>query len=135
MLLGLWNRDTGVKWDPVSVANQLALVQGSNILGGFHGLDFAGPELSVIVLQNRSSAFGVVRLGYWRHRSTRSIWHGLACTPPCPGTLYLMALDRPHQFMIANNGADSEDWADYKRLQARIRDVLNNTNSDKAEKG
>lgn len=66
------------------------------------------------MLQERSSAFGAVRLGYWRHRSTQSIWHGLACIPTCP---------------------DSEDWADYKRLQAQIRRIIiDDTNSDKAEK-
>jgi hypothetical protein len=125
MLLRLWNRDTGVKWDPVSVADQLALAQGSNILGIFHGLDFASTRQSVAVLNERSSAFGSVRLGYWRHRSTRSIWHGLACIPPDLGTLCLMALDRLHRFRIANQKVeDSDAWETYKGLQARIHDMI-----------
>jgi hypothetical protein len=79
MLIRLWDRSTGVKCDPVSIADQLALVQGSNILGLFQGLEFANRLQMNNVLKERSPQFGSLRLGYWRHRQNGTIWHGLGC--------------------------------------------------------
>jgi hypothetical protein len=41
ILARLWDCNTGVKWDPVSIADQLALVQCSNVLEMYKGLEFA----------------------------------------------------------------------------------------------
>lgn len=82
ILIRLWNRDTGVKWDPASVADQIALFQGSNVLPLFDGLEFALPMMRHKILQSRAPYFGTVRLGYWRHKRSHVIWHGVACIPP-----------------------------------------------------
>ena len=85
MLIRLWDRDTGVKWDPVSLADQLTLVQGSNLLGMYQGLEFANQKQCADALKERSPQYGSLRLGYWKHRTDGTIWHGLACIPPAPG--------------------------------------------------
>jgi hypothetical protein len=81
ILVRLWDRETGVKWDPVSIADQIALVQGSNIFPMLEGLEFATPKDCSNILAARSSRFGALRLGYWRHRCNGTIWYGLACIP------------------------------------------------------
>ncbi|KAF8860283.1 hypothetical protein BDZ45DRAFT_316576 [Acephala macrosclerotiorum] len=77
-----WGRETGLKWDPVSLADQLSLVQGSNVLYIFQGVEFALSKACTKELKRRSPFYGVVRLGYWKHKTTDDIWHGLACIPP-----------------------------------------------------
>jgi hypothetical protein len=81
----LWNCDTGVKWDPVSIADQVALVQRSNLLDMYDGLEFATQYKCAEKLRERDPRFGTLRLGYWRHRTDGSIWHGLACVPNVTG--------------------------------------------------
>jgi hypothetical protein len=85
VLIRLWNRDTGLRWDPVSIADQLALVQGSNVWGMFHGLEYATRKLFMDVLKKRAALFGALRLGYWRHRQNGSIRHGIGFILPRPG--------------------------------------------------
>ncbi|CZR65376.1 uncharacterized protein PAC_15276 [Phialocephala subalpina] len=77
-----WGRETGLKWDPVSLADQLSLVQGSNVLYILQGLEFALSKACTKELKKRSPFYGIVRLGYWKHKTTGKIWHGLACIPP-----------------------------------------------------
>jgi hypothetical protein len=83
ILIRTWNRGTGLKWDPVSVADQLALFQGSNILQMYQGLEFANANECIKVLMERGDWFGHLRLGYWKRGG--SIWHGIACIPPQTG--------------------------------------------------
>jgi hypothetical protein len=89
MLARLWNYDTGLKWDPVSIADQVALVQRSNLLDMYDGLEFATQYKCAEELRERGPRFGTLRLGYWRHRTNGSIWHGLACVPTATGMTLL----------------------------------------------
>jgi hypothetical protein len=86
ILARLWDRETGLKWDPVTIADQVALVQGSNIFPMLEGLEFATPRECSSILATRSSHFGTLRLGYWMHRCNGTIWYGLACTQRLPDT-------------------------------------------------
>ena len=76
MLIRLWNRETGLKWDPVSIADQLALVQTSNIFGMFQGLEFANAKK--YTQQLRKLQFESLKLGYWKHPKDNTFWYGLA---------------------------------------------------------
>ena len=78
MLIRLHNRETGLKWDPVSIADQLALVQGSNIWPMFANLEFCHRGTFLEAFRERASHLSLLRLGYWKHRNDESIWHGLA---------------------------------------------------------
>ena len=81
ILVRMWSQTTGLKWDVVSIADQLALVQGSNILKAFHGLDFANKWQMDSVMKLRANRYGVLRLGYWRAKNDTSlIWHGIRFT-------------------------------------------------------
>ena len=44
LLVNLWGRQTGLKWDPVSIADKLVLLRGSDILNDFGGLDTMDSE-------------------------------------------------------------------------------------------
>ena len=39
LVISLWGRRTGLKWDPVTIADKLVLLRGSDILNDFDGLD------------------------------------------------------------------------------------------------
>ena len=39
LIINLWGRRTGLRWDLVSIADKLALFRGSDILDDFDGLD------------------------------------------------------------------------------------------------
>ena len=39
LLVNLWSRQTGLKWDPISIADKLVLLRGSDTLSDFDGLD------------------------------------------------------------------------------------------------
>jgi len=95
------DRPTRLKWDPVSIADQLALMAGSNILSVYHGLEFADPREWTRILEYRFRCnwAGVPRLGYWKHR-TDSIWHGLACLPPLTGNLRTPSMVLLHYWLI-----------------------------------
>jgi hypothetical protein len=95
MLTSLFGCDTGVKWDPVSIADQLALVQRSNLLDMYDGLEFANQYKCAEELRGRDPRFGTLRLGYWKHRSDGSIWHGLACVPHATGMTSPALKQRP----------------------------------------
>lgn len=78
ILVRMWSQTTGLKWDVVSIADQLALVQGSNLLKAFHGLEFANNQQMGSVMKLRASQYGVLRLGYWRAKNDTSlIRHGI----------------------------------------------------------
>jgi hypothetical protein len=55
ILVRMWSQTTGLKWDVVSIADQLALVQGSNLLKALHGLDFANKQQMGSVMKLRAS--------------------------------------------------------------------------------
>ena len=78
IMVKLCYRDTGLKWDPVSLADQLALVQGSNFVSLFSGLEACNHRDYKQKLRERAPKVGSLRLGYWKHRQDGTIWHGLA---------------------------------------------------------
>ena len=78
IMVRLYGRDTGLKWDPVALADQLALVQGSNFASLFAGLETCSYPDYLQRLRERAPKVGSLRLGYWKHRQNGTIWHGLA---------------------------------------------------------
>lgn len=80
ILIKFYKRATGLKWDPVSIADQLALVQGSTFGRLFIGLETAGDPSYPQTLKKRGQLLGSPRLGYWRRQSDARIWHGIALT-------------------------------------------------------
>ena len=44
LVINLWGRRTGLKWDSVTIADKLVLFRGSDILDDFDGLDTMGRE-------------------------------------------------------------------------------------------
>jgi hypothetical protein len=86
IIFRLSNRELGLRWDPVSIADQLALVQGSNILKLFQGLEFANCKECTKVLKKR---WRLSRLGYWKvqENGDTRIWYGLAYEQSVPGMI------------------------------------------------
>jgi hypothetical protein len=81
MILRLWNRPTGLKWDPASIADQIALLHKSNIIWDFDSLETADRERVRSSLVNRT-----YRLGYWKRSTDRAIWYGIASEVERPTT-------------------------------------------------
>ena len=81
LLVYLWDRRTGLKWDPVSLADHLTLLQGSDILEDFSGLEYRQQPHGHRLFNPKDKFSGVeterYRLGYWRQRSTNQYWHGI----------------------------------------------------------
>lgn len=87
LLRYLWDRPTGVRWDPVSLADQLALLQQSNIMSIMslcRGVELECACCCREFLKRKLHAFGELRLGYWKHKKTGKIWHGIASVPGMP---------------------------------------------------
>ncbi|KAF2470709.1 uncharacterized protein BDR25DRAFT_342976 [Lindgomyces ingoldianus] len=68
----LRNRNTGLKWDPTTLADQIALFHGSNILEDFASLEEEYNTFGGRLLQGRE-----YRLGYWQKGANRDIWYGI----------------------------------------------------------
>lgn len=64
------NKPTGLRWDPVSIADHLMLFRHSNFLKSFEGTDIAERKSIFETLKQLR-----LRLGYWR-RDNGEIWHG-----------------------------------------------------------
>lgn len=75
LLIRTWNWTTGLRWDPVSIADQMALFYHSDCLGDFKGLDAVDADEAA-----RLSSEPVYRLGYWRIIGAEpgEYWHGFA---------------------------------------------------------
>jgi hypothetical protein len=58
ILAQLWDYNTGVKWDLVSIADQLVLMQGSNVLAMYKGLKFATQNQCAAELKKRGLQYG-----------------------------------------------------------------------------
>ena len=76
LLLYLWNRRTGLKWDPISLADHMMLLHNSDLLKDFCGLEYHTNN------QFKSLESQTYRLGYWRHRQSSNYWHGIRKWPP-----------------------------------------------------
>lgn len=105
ILIRLRHRDTGLKWDPVSVADQLALLQDSNVGQLYAGLETCSFKEYRESLRKRAINFGPIRLGYWRTRPNGEIWHGMALTPKRAGTklILLRSTLASRMVMVANH--------------------------------
>lgn len=66
---GMHNRVTGLRWDPVSIADHLVLFRHSDFLDNFEGTDTATRDSMIDRLRDRR-----LKLGYWRRDD--AIWHG-----------------------------------------------------------
>lgn len=78
----LHNVRTGLKWDPVSAADQIMLLQGSNLLDDFSGLEYWSRSLYLDTSPHKLKQFDLLlnkqyRLGYWLHRPSNRYWHGI----------------------------------------------------------
>ncbi len=93
ILLRIRHRDTGLRWDPVSVADQLALLQNSNIGSLYAGLETCLYKEYREVLRKRALDFGPIRLGYWKNRQNGAVWHGIALLQKHAGTIFDAYLD------------------------------------------
>jgi hypothetical protein len=85
LLVYLWNKRTGLKWDPVSLADHMMLLQGSDILEDFSGLEYSSRSFLERLGGEKKRFHGLeterFRLGYWRHRPTNQYWHGIRKWP------------------------------------------------------
>jgi hypothetical protein len=84
--ISTWNRRTGLKWDPVSMADNITLFAASNSLDSLDTL-----ELERLRWNMNSVPWKVARqldgwrdickerhrLGYWLHKETGTYWHGI----------------------------------------------------------
>ncbi|KUJ19266.1 uncharacterized protein LY89DRAFT_667247 [Mollisia scopiformis] len=82
-LVKMLTNKTGLKWDPVTIADQLALFHGSNALDEFEALEQLHRETAFDLLAERS-----FRLGYWERTEggRTTIWYGIGkISPPLSG--------------------------------------------------
>jgi hypothetical protein len=75
-LIRMTTNKTGLRWDPITIADQLALFHGSNILGVFRELEQYHNEKAFDLLAEHS-----FRLGYWK-RPNDTIWYGIGALEP-----------------------------------------------------
>ena len=77
----LWNRRTGLRWDPVSIAVCMMLLQDLDILQDFSGLEYKHPSYVENFSRIKQQFYRLMakkyRLGYWRHTRTNQYWHGM----------------------------------------------------------
>ncbi|TGO75205.1 hypothetical protein BELL_0228g00110 [Botrytis elliptica] len=78
IIIRLWGRESGLRWDPDTLADQLSLIQGSNVTDIFKGLEYTVRCKNSAILRARSSTYGDFRLGYWKHHDTNEIWYGVS---------------------------------------------------------
>lgn len=80
LLVYLWDRRTGLKWDPVSLADHSMLLQRSDVLDDFSGLEYWSWKG-----EKTHRLYGLeterYRLGYWRDQRTNKYWHGIRKWP------------------------------------------------------
>lgn len=85
LLVYLWDRRTGLKWDPISLADHMMLLQGSDILEDFSGLEYWSASFLERFKGTEHQFYGLeterYRLGYWRHLRTNQYWHGIRKWP------------------------------------------------------
>jgi hypothetical protein len=81
MIYYLHNRTTGLKWDISSLADEMALIQGSNIFDIFSGMEYFHHGSSHREFMSQIFGRRPLRLGYWRKMGTEHspiYWYGIA---------------------------------------------------------
>jgi hypothetical protein len=73
ILISLKNVSTGLKWEPASIASQLSILHMFDFQNAFDGLDFALESHMRAKIRSWTYRFGVLRLGYWKHRETGTV--------------------------------------------------------------
>ena len=68
----LWSCTTGLRWDPVSIADQMALFNQSNVLEDFDAVERDVDKLAYDILLGKK-----YRLGYWEKGIDGKIWYGI----------------------------------------------------------
>jgi len=77
ILSKMWRASTGLKWDPVCIADMLALFHGSNVLSDFEELEQQPEKKALWLLCNKT-----YRLGYWEKGIGKEIWYGIGRAEP-----------------------------------------------------
>ena len=85
LVIELWDKRTGLKWDSSSLADLMVLLQGSDVLEDFAGLEYetALPHehFGLGFSQFRDLRAEKYRLGYWHLKGTNRYWHGIRKWP------------------------------------------------------
>lgn len=68
----LRGKSTGLKWDPTTLADQIALFHGSNVLEDFACVERDYRRSSGWLLRDQQ-----YRIGYWYKGARRDIWYGI----------------------------------------------------------
>ncbi|KAK4458637.1 hypothetical protein QBC42DRAFT_313950 [Cladorrhinum samala] len=79
--LHLRTRRTGLKWNPCTLAAQVSLVQGSNMLDKFADIPTEQWAPLFNTVRDWPGKGLVLRLGYWREQGTDIIVHGVRFLP------------------------------------------------------
>ena len=78
LLVHLWSRCTGLKWDPVTIADHLALFHDSNVLDDFEILEKEPDQLSRKLLADKE-----YRIGYWEKGKEHRLVYGIGRETHC----------------------------------------------------
>lgn len=62
------NKQTGLRWDPSSLASQIGLLHQTNMRKALEGTEFLTIQELQALVQTWPSRFGNLRLGYWERR-------------------------------------------------------------------
>lgn len=73
----LHNNKTGLRWNPCTLAAQMALIQGSDILDRLNGPSKGYPWDLRMAIRRWGRLGKALRLGYWRDEETGAIIHGV----------------------------------------------------------
>jgi hypothetical protein len=74
---GLHSVTTGLKWEPASIASQLAMLHMFEFQQAFTGAEFIPGGQIRKNIRMWTYEFGILRLGYWRNVRTGKVIHGL----------------------------------------------------------
>jgi hypothetical protein len=90
VLIYLWGRQTGLKWDPTTIADQLSLFHGSNVLPDFSVIECNQERSWTLLRRNR------YRIGYWyltKNEETKIVY-GIRRAGSCKGMYSFFALQK-----------------------------------------
>ena len=96
IIVWAWSLSTGLKWDPVSIADYIALFARGNALGCFSDLEYSRVHGFGNAKKNRASSIMARRLrfriGYWETKTqnpdgtkSRSVIYGIGALDTTPG--------------------------------------------------
>jgi len=70
LIWDMWGKCTGLRWDPICIADHLALLKYANFLDDFEGTDLSTRDSMIKELGGQR-----YRLGYW-NRGSKGTWYG-----------------------------------------------------------